>query len=75
MLTFVVKCLSEAIYCCDVADEISFTTVMAEKGIKVVPTICALLGATDPLFICLSHKLIIQEMMYLTGICLEVGSA
>ena len=59
------QCLSEVIYCCDAASDISFTAIMAEEVIKVVPAIYALLGASDPLFSCLSHKVIIQELMHL----------
>ena len=69
------QCLSEAICCCDVADDIAFTSVMAAEGIKVVPTICALLNAAGPLFSCLRHKLILQELMYFPCALLEVVAA
>ena len=69
------QCLSESIFRCDTAAEISFTNVMAVEGIKVVPTICALLDADDPLFRCISRKVSIQELMYLPFVCLEVGAA
>ena len=57
------------------ASDIAFTSVMVAEGIKVVPTICALLDADDPLFRCISRKVSIQELMYLPFVCLEVGAA
>ena len=75
MLALVMQCLSEAIYRCDAVAGISFTSVMAEKGIKVVLSICALLGDTDQLFSCLRHNVILQELMRLPCICLEVGAS
>ena len=68
------KCLSEAICSCDTADDISFNTVMPAEGIKFVLTIRALLDAADPLLSCLSHKVILQELMYLPCVCLELGA-
>ena len=48
---------------------------MVAEGIKVLPTIFALLDAADPLFICLSNKVIIQELIYLTCIFSKLGAA
>ena len=56
------------------AAETDFTTVMAEKGIKVVLTIRALLYATDPLFSRLNHKLVLEELMEFPCARLEVGA-
>ena len=67
------KFFLELIFRCDAAADIGFTAVMAEEGIKVVPTICALLYAADPMLSCLSHKVILEELMYLPCVILEVG--
>ena len=72
---YAVQALSEAICRCDAVADIAFTAVMAEEGIKVVPTIHALLNAAGPLCICQSHKVILQELMYLPCVCLEVIAA
>ena len=48
---------------------------MAEKVVKVIPTICALLYAADPLFIFLGHKVIIEELMEIPCVGLEVGNS
>ena len=70
----VVQCLLEAIFHCDAAADISFTAIMVAEGIKVVKTICAFLDAANPLFSCLGHKVIIQDLMYLPCVCLEFGA-
>ena len=67
--------LSDEICRCDSAADIAFTAAMAVEGIKVVPTICALLNDADSLFMCISHKVILQELIYLPCIYLEVGAA
>ena len=69
------QCLSGAICRCDAAAEIAFTAVMVLEGIKVISTICALLNAAGPLFSCLRHKLILQELMYFPCALLEVVAA
>ena len=69
------QCLLEAIFNYDAAADIAFTAVLAEEGIKVVMKICAILDASDPLFSCLTQKVILQELIYLPCIFLEVGSA
>ena len=53
----------------------AFTSVMAEKGVKVVLPIRALFYADDPLFIPLSHEVVLEDMMELPCDILEVGVA
>ena len=74
-LSLVVQLLLEAICLCDAEADIYFTSVMAAEGIKVVPTIRALFDAADPLFSCISHKVILQELMNLPCVFLQVGAA
>ena len=74
MIAIIMQCLLEAIFCCDAAADTAFTAYMAEEGIKMIPTICALLDASDPLSRCLRHKLILQEIMQISSTCLEVVS-
>ena len=66
--------LLEKIYRCNAAANITFTTVMATKGVNVVPTIRALLYADDPLLSCLIHEVILDKLMYLSFFILEVGA-
>ena len=57
------QCHSEAIFCCGAVAGFDFTAVLVEEGIKVVLTIRALLDSADPMFSCLGHKVILQELM------------
>ena len=66
---------SDLICLCNAGTDIDFTAVMATKGVKVVLTICGLLYAADPLFRCLIHEVIIEDMMKLTCAILEVSAA
>ena len=68
------QCFSEAIWCCNAEDNIAFITVIAEKGIKFVPKICALFYADDPLLICIIHEVLLEELMELPCVSLEVGA-
>ena len=63
MLSIAVQFFSEAIFHRDVATNIVFTTVMVAKGVKVIQIIFMLLYSNDPLFICISHKVIIDDLM------------
>ena len=65
--------LFEAIFHCNAAAGIAFTTVMAEKGLKVLPTISALFCDADPLFSRISHKVVLEELMEPPFVRLEVG--
>ena len=67
--------LFEAIFHCNAAAGIAFTTVMAEKGLKVLPTISALFCDADPLFSRITHKVVLEELMGFTCVILEVGAA
>ena len=66
--------LSEEICRCDAAADIDFTAVMAAEGAKAIPEIRALLYSADLLFRCLSHEVILQELMYLPCVSLEMGA-
>ena len=69
------QCFLKAICRCDATADIAFATVMAEKGVKVGTTICTLLYADDPLSSCLSHKVIIEELMELTCVSFKLRAS
>ena len=46
---------------------------MATEGVKVVPTIFALLYASDPMF-SFHPQVNSQELMYFPCVCLEMGA-
>ena len=62
----------ETICRCNKAAGIDFSTVMATKGAKVVPTICVLFYDADPLFSHLSHEVVLGQLMDFPRVRLEV---
>ena len=66
--------LLEAIYRCNAAAEITFATLLAAKGVKVVLAMHALFYAADSLFSCLRHDVILAELTDLTSVSLEMGA-
>ena len=59
---------------CDAAAEISFTALITMKGVKVILTISTLSDAGDPLFICLIHEVVLEDLMDFLRVSLEVDA-
>ena len=57
------------------ASDIDFTTVMATKGVKVIPTIHTLLDADYPLFSRLRLEVVLEDLIDFPCVRLEVGAA
>ena len=59
---------------CDAVAKIYLTTLITMKGVKVVLTISALFDAGDPLFRCLIHEVVLEDLMDFPRVSLEVGA-